>query len=151
LCARAGTGGRTGFPSSYKWVNRASFCTGSEGDDSLGYDFRVVTTLHEYLYKVKSALDEGGEFELTARELEIAGRASLKRKRCFRILYVPFVFELARWRVLPLSNPVSADTRNRFRVVRSGSVRYRFERRWRSPTRRTHEGTIDYPADQIRL
>ncbi|RWP38749.1 DUF3883 domain-containing protein [Mesorhizobium sp.] len=113
------------------WVssNRASFCTGSEGDDSLGYDFRIETARHEYLYEVKSALDEGGEFELTARELEIAGSASLERKRRFRILYVPFVFEPSRWRVLPLSNPVSADTRNRFRVVRSGSVRYRFERR----------------------
>ena len=113
------------------WVssNRASFCTGSEGDDSLGYDFRVDTTRHEYLYEVKSALDEGGEFELTARELEIAGSASFERKRRFRILYVPFVFEPSRWRVLPLSNPVSADTRNRFKVVRSGSVRYRFERR----------------------
>jgi len=113
------------------WVssNRAAFCTGSEGDDSLGYDFRVETARHEYLYEVKSALDEGGEFELTARELEIAGSASLERKRRFRILYVPFVFEPSRWRVLPLSNPVSADTRNRFRVVRSGSVRYRFERR----------------------
>ena len=113
------------------WVssNRASFCTGSEGDDSLGFDFRVETARHEYLYEVKSALDEGGEFELTARELEVAGSASLERKRRFRILYVPFVFEPSRWRVLPLSNPVSADTRNRFRVVRSGSVRYRFERR----------------------
>jgi hypothetical protein len=113
------------------WVssNRASFCTGSEGDDSLGYDFRVQTTRHEYLYEVKSALDEGGEFELTARELEIAGSASLERKRRFRVLYVPFVFEPTRWRVLPLSNPVSADTRNRFKVVRSGSVRYRFEPR----------------------
>lgn len=113
------------------WVssNRAAFCTGGEGDDSLGYDFRVETTRHEYLYEVKSALDEGGEFELTARELEVAGSASLERKRRYRILYVAFVFEPSRWRVLPLSNPASAETRNRFRVVRSGSVRYRFERR----------------------
>ena len=111
------------------WVssNRAAFCTGAEGDDTLGYDFRVETARHEYLYEVKSALDEGGEFELTARELEIAGSASLDRKRRYRILYVPYVFDPKRWRVLPLFNPVGTDTRNRFRVVRSGSVRYRFE------------------------
>ncbi|MFG1319233.1 hypothetical protein [Xanthobacter autotrophicus] len=109
--------------------NRASFCMGGEGDDSLGFDFRVETARHEYLYEVKSALDEGGEFELSARELEIAGSASLERKRRFRILYMPFVFDPTRWRVLPLCNPVSADTRNRFQVVRSGSVRHRFERR----------------------
>jgi hypothetical protein len=78
---------------------------------------------------VKSALDEGGEFELTAHELEIAESASLERKRRFRTLYAPFVFEPSRWRVLPLSNPVSANARNRFRVMRSGSVRYCFDRR----------------------
>ncbi|MEQ1403589.1 hypothetical protein ABK249_01470 [Neorhizobium sp. Rsf11] len=111
------------------WVssNRAAFCTGGEGNDSLGFDFRVETARHEYLYEVKSALDQGGEFELSARELEIAGSASLERKRRYRILYVPFVFEPSRWRVLPLSNPASPETRNRFRVVRSGSVRYCFE------------------------
>jgi hypothetical protein len=113
------------------WVssNRAAFCTGSEGSDSLGYDFRVETMRHEYLYEVKSSLDEGGEFELSARELEVAGSASLERKRRYRILYVPFVFDPMRWHILPLSNPVSEETRNRFRVVRSGSVRYRFDRR----------------------
>jgi hypothetical protein len=112
------------------WVssNRAEFCTGDEGNDNLGYDFRVVTERNEWLYEVKSALDAGGEFEFTARELEVAGSASLERKRRYRILYVPFVFDPSQWRVLPLSNPVSSTTRDRFRVLRSGSVRYRFDR-----------------------
>jgi Domain of unknown function (DUF3883) len=57
------------------WVssNRAAFCTGSIGDDSLGYDFRVLTERNEWLFEVKSAIDAGGEFELSARELEVAG------------------------------------------------------------------------------
>ncbi len=112
------------------WVssNRAAFCTGPSGDDGLGYDFRVVTERNEWLYEVKSAVDAGGEFELTARELEVAGSASLERKRRYRILYVPFVFDPAQWRVLPLSNPAAPNTRDRFRVLRGGSVRYRFER-----------------------
>ncbi|WP_308720753.1 ATP-binding protein [Komagataeibacter xylinus] len=112
------------------WVssNRAAFCTGAVGDDSLGYDFRVVTERNEWLYEVKSAMDAGGEFELTARELEVAGSASLERKRRYRILYVPFVFDPAQWRVLPLSNPATPNTRDRFRVLRGGSVRYSFER-----------------------
>lgn len=112
------------------WVssNRVAFCTGAAGDDSLGYDFRVVTERNEWLYEVKSAIDAGGEFELTARELEVAGSASLERKRRYRILYVPFVFDLAQWRVLPLSNPAAPNTRDRFRMLRGGSVRYRFER-----------------------
>lgn len=113
------------------WVssNREKFCTGPAGDDSLGYDFRVVTARHEYLYEVKSALDAGGEFELTARELEVAGSAREDRKRRYRILYVPFVFDPTRWMVMTLPNPVGIKTRDQFRVVRSGSVRYRFEQR----------------------
>lgn len=106
------------------WVssNRTAFCTGAAGDDSLGYDFRVVTERNEWLYEVKSAMDAGGEFELTARELEVAGSASLERKRRYRILYVPFVFDPGQWRVLPLSNPAAPNTRDRFRVLRGGSV-----------------------------
>lgn len=113
------------------WVssNREKFCTGPAGDDALGYDFRVVTARHEYLYEVKSALDAGGEFELTARELEVAGSAREDRKRKYRILYVPFVFEPSHWTVMTLPNPVGIKTRDQFRVVRSGSVRYRFDRR----------------------
>ncbi|MDO9507246.1 sacsin N-terminal ATP-binding-like domain-containing protein [Hydrogenophaga sp.] len=113
------------------WVssNREKFCAGPSGDDSLGYDFRVVTARHEYLYEVKSALDAGGEFELTARELEVAGSAREDRKRRYRILYVPFVFDPTRWMVMTLPNPAGTKTRDQFRVVRSGSVRYRFEQR----------------------
>ncbi|MBR7975627.1 DUF3883 domain-containing protein [Burkholderia vietnamiensis] len=113
------------------WVssNREKFCTGPAGDDSLGYDFRVVTARHEYLYEVKSALDAGGEFELTARELEVAGSAREDRKRRYRVLYVPFVFDPTRWKVMILPNPAGTKTRDQFRVVRSGSVRYRFEQR----------------------
>lgn len=76
---------------------------------------------------MKSALDEGGEFELSAREVEVAGSASLELKRRYRILYVPYVFDPVRWCVLPLGNPVALETKNRFKVVRSGSVRYRFD------------------------
>jgi anti-sigma regulatory factor (Ser/Thr protein kinase) len=113
------------------WVssNRSAFCSDGGGDDSLGYDFRVVTARNEWLYEVKSALDEGGEFELTARELEVAGSSALDRKRRYRILYVPHVFDPDRWCVLPLQNPAGERTRNRFRVIRTSSVRYGFDRK----------------------
>ena len=113
------------------WVssNREKFCTGPVGNDSLGYDFQVVTARYEYFYEVKSALDAGGEFELTARELEVAGSAREDRKRRYRILYVPFVFDPTRWMVITLPNPAGTKTRDQFRIVRSGSVRYRFEQR----------------------
>jgi hypothetical protein len=113
------------------WVsaNRMAFCPDNAGDDSLGYDFRVVTARNEWLFEVKSALDAGGEFEFTANEIRVAGSAELERKRKYRILYVPFVFDPVRWCVLMLGNPAAERTRNQFRVVRTGSVRYAFERR----------------------
>ena len=43
------------------------------------------------------------------------------------ILYVPFVFDPAQWRVLMLQNPAGETTRNRFKVIRTGSVRYGFD------------------------
>jgi hypothetical protein len=56
--------------------------------------------------------------DLTARSPERSFGCLPGARRRFRIMYVPFVFEPSRWRVLPLSNPVSADTGNRSRVVR---------------------------------
>ncbi len=112
------------------WVskNRASFCAGDEGDDTLGYDFRILTARNEWLYEVKSALDAGGEFEITANELAVAGSAAAERKRRYRILYVPYVFDPTRWCVLTIGNPTSDSWRKRLTIVRRGSVRYAFDR-----------------------
>ena len=112
------------------WVseNRARFFGGAEGDDSAGYDFLVKTKQAEWLYEVKSSLEDSGEFELTANELRIASGASKDRRRRYRILYVPFVFSPDKWCVLELPNPMGEKTCNRFSVVGSGSVRLRFER-----------------------
>ena len=65
------------------WVseNRAYFFGGDEGNDSAGYDFRVTTPQAEWLYEVKSSLEDSGEFELTANELRVAGGASKDGRR----------------------------------------------------------------------
>jgi hypothetical protein len=113
------------------WVseNRAYFFGGDGGNDATGYDFRVMTPQAEWLYEVKSSLEESGEFELTANELRVAGGASKDGRRRYRILYVPYVFSPDRWYVLELPNPMGEATRNRFTTVGRGSVRLRFERR----------------------
>ena len=113
------------------WVseNRARFFGGDEGDDTAGYDFCVKTPHADWLYEVKSSLEDTGEIELTANELRIAGSASKDARRRYRILYVPFVFSPDRWFVLELPNPMGEATRSRFRVVGRGSLRLRFERR----------------------
>jgi hypothetical protein len=71
------------------------------------------------------------------------------RRQRFRILYVPFVFEPSRPRDLPLSNPVSTDTGNRSRVVRSDSVRFDRLRAARSSRRHGSEsrGDLHFPCE----
>ena len=113
------------------WVsrNRARFFGGDEGDDSAGYDFCVKTPQVEWLYEVKSSLADAGEFELTPNEMRVAASVPARRgRRQYRILYVPFVFSPDRWMVLELPNPMGEGSRNRFKQVGRGSVRFQFER-----------------------
>ena len=112
------------------WVsrNRARFFGGDEGNDHAGYDFCVTTPQAEWLYEVKSSLEDTGEFELTPHEMRVAASVPRRGRRRYRILYVPFVFTPDRWFVLELPNPMDDGTRNRFKQVGRGSVRFRFER-----------------------
>ena len=111
------------------WVssNRTHLCGGDEGDDSAGYDFCVKTPNTEWLYEVKSSLEDAGEFELTPNEMRVAASVPARGRRRYRILYVPFVFSPDRWMVLELPNPMGKGSRNRFKQVGRGSVRFRFE------------------------
>ena len=111
------------------WVsgNRARFFGGDEGDDAAGYDFCVNTPHAEWLYEVKSSIEDTCEFELTPNEMRVAASVSRRGRRRYRILYVPFVFSPARWLVLELPNPMGDETRSRFTQVGRGSVRFRFE------------------------
>ena len=111
------------------WVsrNRARFFGGDEGDDSAGYDFCVKTPQAEWLYEVKSSLADAREFELTPNEMRVAASVPARGRRRYRILYVPFVFSPDRWMVLELPNPMGAGSRNRFKQVGRGSVRFQFE------------------------
>ena len=112
------------------WIssNRARFFGGSQGDDDAGYDFCVKMPQAEWLYEVKSSLNESGEFELTPNEMRVAASIPTYGRRRYRILYVPFVFSPDRWMVLELPNPMDQQTRNRFRQVSRGTARFKFER-----------------------
>ena len=112
------------------WVstNRARFYGGDEGDDSVGYDLCVKRPQAEWLYEVKSSLEDTCEFELTPNEMRVAASVSRRSRRRYRILYVPYVFSPDRWLILDLPNPMGDETRSRFKQVGHGSVRFRFER-----------------------
>ncbi|MCY4074263.1 MAG: DUF3883 domain-containing protein [Acidobacteria bacterium] len=121
------------------WVstNRAHFYGGDEGDDSAGYDFCVKTPQAEWLYEVKSSMEDTCEFELTPNEMRVAASVSRRSRRRYRILYVPYVFSPDRWLVSELPNPMGDETRGRFKQVGHGSVRFRFERSGVKQTART--------------
>lgn len=113
------------------WIseNRTKFFGGGEGDDTAGYDFLVQTPSVDWMFEVKSTLEDGCEFELTSNELRVASSASRTGRRRYRILYVPHVFSPENWCVFELPNPMDRETQAQFSVVGRGSLRLRFERR----------------------
>ena len=122
------------FPESVdedSWIseNRTKFFGGGEGDDSAGYDFLVQTPKVDWMFEVKSTLEDGCEFELTSNELRVAGSASRAGRKRYRIIYVPYVFLPDRRCVFVLPNPMDKETRSLFSEVGHGSLRLRFERR----------------------
>ena len=73
-----------------------------DGDDGLGFDFRVQTVEVEWRYEVKSNQDEAFEFEFTQNEMRNAAECGADTTRRYHILYVPFVFDPKRWRAMEL-------------------------------------------------
>lgn len=111
------------------WVseNRSLLEVDWEGDDTLGYDFRIQTEAVEWRYEVKSNLDDAFEFEFSQNEMRVAAECSSDGTRKYRILYVPFVFDPSRWRVMELPNPLSAAGRGLFKEIGAGATRLKFD------------------------
>jgi anti-sigma regulatory factor (Ser/Thr protein kinase) len=118
------------FVDEHSWVseNRREFFGGDKGDDGAGYDFLVRTPNADLMYEVKSSLEDSSEFEFTANEMRVASTASRRGRSRYKILYVPFVFNPEKWRVLELPNPMDRKYQSRFREVGRGAVRMCFER-----------------------
>ncbi len=111
------------------WVseNRSRIEIDWEGDDSLGFDFRVRTAETEWRYEVKSNLSDSFEFEFTQNEMRSAAECASDGSRRYRILYVPFVFDPTQWRVMELPNPMSERGRRLFKTIGTGATRLRFD------------------------
>lgn len=71
---------------------RVKFYGGDEGDDTTGYDILVKIRKADWLYVVKSSLDDNSEFELTANKPRVASGVSKDGRWRYRILYSPCVF-----------------------------------------------------------
>lgn len=112
------------------WVSRNRELVlrdGEFGDDGLGFDFRVRTKEVEWRYEVKASLGESFEFEFTQNEMRGAAACAADGSRRYRILYIPFVDDPTRWRVMELPNPMSEAGRALFRTVGAGATRMRFD------------------------
>jgi hypothetical protein len=118
-----------GYVDESSWIseNRRHFFRGETGFDGAGYDLRIATPRVEWFYEVKSTLEDGCEFEITANELRVASGFAKDGRRRYRILYVRHVFSPNDWYVLELPNPMGERTRNQFQTVGQGSLRIRFQ------------------------
>ena len=97
------------------------------GNASLGYDFRVMTSRHEWLYEVKATAADACEFELTDNEYRTAIAAEHDSSKRYRILFVRFALDPESAVVLELPNPAAEECKNLFRIVSRSAVRMAFE------------------------
>lgn len=107
---------------------RSGYCNlilgGTDGDDSLGYDFEVLERRRRLLFEVKASLTNVCEFDLT--EGEIRAAQSLRRSDRYFILYVTHVLTSDERAVYLLPNPLGTEGLGKYRTVGSG-LRLRFK------------------------
>jgi hypothetical protein len=71
-----------------------------QGDDSLGYDFRIVSSERTRLFEVKATVDDHTEF--TLGETEVRRAQNLQPDEEYLIIFVAHVLDSTRRRIIPL-------------------------------------------------
>lgn len=109
------------------WVSgyRNNILGGDQGDDSLGYDFKIPRTTDPLYFEVKSTVGDAESFELGETEIIYAQENSTK-KEPYRILFIQNVLDSKERRISVLPNPFGPMGRNYYRVTGSG-LRYVFK------------------------
>lgn len=97
---------------------------GSDGDDSLGYDFEVLGPKIRLLFEVKSTTGDTLEFDLTDAEIRAAQR--VRRGEHYFILFVTHVLQGDDRSIHLLPNPFGKEGIGRYRTIGSG-LRLRFD------------------------
>ena len=114
-----------GAPPEVTWKSSLrSHVLAGEGDDSLGYDFRVYDDGRTYLFEVKAS--EGSSGEIILGESEVARASNLAPHETYIIVYVSDVMDATRRRITPLPNPFSAPALAGYELV-STRLRLRFD------------------------
>lgn len=111
-----------------------------DGHDTLGYDFEVTLGSGRRIqYEVKASTHDPQAFDLGSTEVAAALEAGSRRRGVaeYRILYVPFVTNPDKWRIVELPNPLAADTRKQFVELGQTGLKFGFEPEDLTPSRRT--------------
>lgn len=95
-----------------------------QGDDSLGYDFRIISTERTRLFEVKATVDERPEF--TLGETAVRRAQNLQPDEEYTIIFVTHVLESTRRSFTPLPNPLAPGELRHYRVG-GRSIRLQFE------------------------
>ncbi|OEJ58760.1 hypothetical protein BGM19_12905 [Streptomyces agglomeratus] len=116
---------RFGVPEETSWKSglRSHVIAGGQGDDRLGYDFRIHDGERTYLYEVKASVGSSGEIILGDSEVERASH--LGPDETYIIVYVSDVLDRTRRRITPLPNPFGAPGLAGYELV-STRMRLRF-------------------------
>jgi hypothetical protein len=97
------------------------------GNDSLGYDFRVMYRRQSLYLEVKSSLGDPQEFELGDTEVRMARDCATGRVGQYRVIYVSNVGDSTTMQLEVLPNPLSDEGKPLFHIGGQG-IRYKFQR-----------------------
>ena len=93
------------------------------GDDSLGYDFEVLTQQGKRYFEVKASTSSD-KFEFEFGETEVAAAQKLGDR--YRVLYIASALSSDTRRIFPLPNPLGRRGRELIRIAGTG-IRFRFK------------------------
>lgn len=122
-----------------------------DGQDTLGYDFEVTLGSGRRIqYEVKASTHDPQAFDLGSTEVAAALEAGSRRRGVaeYRILYVPFVTNSDKWRIVELPNPLAADTRKQFVELGQTGLKFGFEPQDMTPSRRTRADAKEVRAGE---
>lgn len=111
------------------WVSgNAGLFVGREGNDSLGYDFRVRYNNQTWFIEVKASTEDPCQFEMGETEVRFARDvARSRRPERYVIAYVANVGQTQQTTIDLLPNPLSVEADGRLNIA-GDSVRYTFRR-----------------------
>lgn len=122
-----------------------------DGQDTLGYDFEVTLGSGRRIqYEVKASTHDPQAFDLGSTEVAAALEAGSRRRGVaeYRILYIPFVINPDKWRIVELPNPLAADTRKQFLELGQTGLKFGFEPEDMTPSRRTRADAKEVRAGE---